>query len=176
MERYRISAERTGYGWKLESKAFDIVVDAGPDGLDDAIGAMKKLMAKEAAARLERGEFLPAEDALDPNGNGLAIYVETDFEATFVKQSETVRRNISVPAWIDLRLRRNNIDGSRLFQDAALAKLAEMEATGRGLKKIQSLDDLHVACAPEVLDEYFGERASRMLEQALAGEQKKGRN
>lgn len=176
MERYRISAEQTAYGWKLESKAFGIVLDAGPDGLDGAVGAMKDLMSKEAAERLERGDFLPAEDALEPGGNGLALYVETDFEASFVKRSETVRRNISVPAWIDLRLRRNNVDGSRLFQDAALAKLAEMESTGRGLRKIQSVDDLESACAPGVLDGYFGERASRMLEQALAGGQKKGRD
>lgn len=172
MERYKIEAAWTEFGWRLRCGAFNVEVDAGADELDGAVDAIKSLVAAEAAARLDRGEFLPADDPLGPDPSGIALYIDTDFQESFVRRSETVRRNVSVPGWIDARLRRNNIDGSRLFQDAALEKLAELERTGKGLRRIDDLAALEDACAPGVLDEYF----RRRMEQVLRDGMEKGRN
>lgn len=169
MERYKILMEKADHGWTLSSPAFGIKIDALDGELDGAVGAMKRLMEKEAMARLEQGEFLPADDPLDPESGAAVLYVETAFEDGFVKSSETVRRNVSFPAWVDARLRRNNVDASRLFQDAALARLAELEATGRELRRIGSLEDLEAICRPGLLDEYFKSRMRRMIEDVPDG-------
>lgn len=169
MELYKIIAEPNEHGWEVSCPAFGITVDASDDSeLDGAVTALKGLMAAAATRKLEQGDFLPADNKLDPgdiSGEGsIVLYVETDFVARFIaKTSETVRRNVSMPAWMDLRLRRNNVDASRLFQDAAAAKLAEMESTGAGLRRLGSVRELEDACAPGVLDEYFRRRAESMV-------------
>ena len=163
MERYEICGTRTDFGWRLECPAFGI----GVDELDGAVDALKALVEREAMVRLDRGDFLPASEALEPGSDRVVMYVDTDFQNQFVAKSETVRRNVSVPSWIDVRLRRNNIDASRLFQDAALAKLAELEATGRGLRRISDLSMLQDACTEEVLDEYFRRRMERVLRDGM---------
>ena len=175
MERYKLFATKTERGWRVDCPAFDITLDAGPDELDGAVTAMKALMEKEATDRLERGDFLPACEDLDADFDGSVIYVETDFMNSFVKKSEAVRRNVSIPGWIDLRLRRNNIDASRLFQDAALAKLAELESTGRGLKKISDLGDLEDACTQGALDAYFEARLKKVIRDGMKAEADYGR-
>ncbi len=169
MELYKIIAEPTEHGWEVSSPAFGITVDAADDSvLDEAVTALKGLMAVAAERKLAQGDFLPADGKLDPgdisDDGCIVMYVETDFTARFLAQtSETVRRNVSMPTWMDLRLRRNNVDASRLFQDAAAAKLAEMEATGTGLRRIGSVRELEDACGQGVLDEYFRKRTERML-------------
>lgn len=170
MERYKLLAEHASHGWKLSCPAFGIVLDAGPDELDGAVAAMKSLMEREAFSILDRGDFLPADEPLPEAPSGPVIYVETDFMGTFVRKSEAVRRNVSVPGWIDLRLRRNNIDASRLFQDAALEKLAGLEAAGRGLRRISDASDLEGACASGVLDAYFEARLARVIQHGMKAE------
>lgn len=175
MELYRIEAKKAPHGWTLYSPAFGIKVDAGLEELDGAMRALKALIADEAQAKLDKGDFLPADDTLDTSDvedGCIVMYMETDFKNRFIaRTSETVRRNISMPAWMDLRLRRNGIDASRLFQDAAIAKLDELERTGLGLRKIRHVQDLEEMCTKDVLDVYFKSRMKQVLEDGM----KKGR-
>lgn len=166
MELYRIEAKPTPYGWILTSPAFGIAVDACPKDLDNAVHALRTQIAEEAQKRLGQGDFLPADDALDtPDDGSVIFYMETDFGNRFIAHSsETVRRNISMPAWMDMRLRRNNIDASRLFQEAAAAKLKELEQVGTNTPNITSVQELKDRCPERVLDMYFKSRMEQILD------------
>lgn len=163
MERYKIIISETDHGLQASCPAFGIAVDAFSDQMDPAVDALCRLMEREAMDRLERGDFLPADEPIETKPGMAVLYVRTDYQDTFVRKSETVRRNVSIPSWIDVRLRRNNVDASRLFQDAALAKLTELETTGKGLRKISTISDLKDACVPEVLDKYVMDRVGQMF-------------
>lgn len=167
MELYRIEAKPAPHGWTLRSPAFGIVVDAGEDELDRAVQALRALMADEAQKRLDRGDFLPQDDAVNAEvmkNGGMALYLETDFGSRFVaRTSETVRRNISMPAWMDLRLRRNGVDASRLFQEAAAAHLSDLERAGCGSRRVTDVQDLLELCPGDVLDNYFRMRMKQVV-------------
>lgn len=165
MEFYRIEANRkASHGYALYSPAFGITVDAGEDELDKAVKAMRGLMAEEAEKRLAAGELLPADDELG-DVDGPVFYMQTDFEGQFVaRTNETVRRNISMPAWMDLRLRRHNVDASRLFQDAAAAKLKELEQEGAGARQIRDEQDLEDMCPREILEKWFRRRLMELAD------------
>ena len=169
MELYRIEAKKVDHGWMITSPAFGITVDAGDDELESGVKALKRLMADEAQARLDKGLFLPVNNKLehsDIDTGNIVMYVETDFGGRFIaRTSETVRRNISMPAWMDLRLRANNIDASRLFQDAAVRKLEELERTSSYYQGITNVLELENICSDEVLDAYFEIRARRELDE-----------
>ena len=171
MELYRIEAKLAPHGWVLTSPAFRIVVDAGPEDLDSAVHALRTLMADEAQKRLNRGDFLPVDDTLDtPKDGSVILYMETDFGNRFIAHtSETVRRNISMPAWMDLRLRRHNIDASRLFQEAAMTKLKELEQVNSNTPNITSVQELIDRCPERVLDEYFQSRMKQILTDRTKG-------
>lgn len=178
MERYRIDVKESPHGWTLTSTAFNLTVDAGLDELDGAIGALKALMADSIQSKLDAGEPLPMDDALDEGrakGTALALYMETDFANRFVaRTSETVRRNISMPAWMDLRLRRNGIDASKLFQEAAAAKLKELELINGSVRKITNVEELEDACSKRVLDMYFERRMKQVITDGMKGRTENG--
>lgn len=167
MEIYRIEARQAPHGWVLKSSAFGLTVDAGPDELDVAMQALKRLIDSEAQRILDAGGFLPSDKNLaaeDFEDGMRVLYLETDFENRFVaKTSETVRRNISMPAWMDLRLRKNGVDASKLFQDAATKKLEELDQVRGGTGYIADVDELMKKCPEKVLDEYFRERLMQKL-------------
>lgn len=166
MELYRIEAKPAPHGWTLCSPAFGVTVDAGEDELDRAVQALRALIADEAQKRLDRGDFLPQDDAVDAESlnGGMALYLETDFGNRFAaRTSETVRRNISMPAWMDLRLRRNGVDASRLFQEAAAARLSDLERAGCGARKVSDVQDLLELCPGDVLDDYFRMRMKQVV-------------
>ena len=167
MELYRIEAKEVSHGWMLSCPAFGITVDSGPEEFDKAIQALKVMIADEARQRLFKGEFLPQDTKLDTtcDEKKIIIYMETDFSNRFIAEtSETVRRNISMPAWMDLRLRKNGIDASRLFQDAAIKKLNELERTGTGICQITDVNELENICSEEVLNAYFKKRINQMVD------------
>ena len=168
MEFYRIEAnKKASHGYARNGPAFGLNVDAGEDELDKAVKAMRGLMAEEAEKRLAAGELLPKDDELG-DVDGPVFYMQTDFEGRFIAHTnETVRRNISMPAWMDLRLRRHNVDASRLFQDAAAAKLKSLEQEGAGARQITDVQDLQALedmCPGEVLEKWFRRRLMELAD------------
>lgn len=171
VEHYRIEAVPGEHGWVISSPAFGIQVDAPWDALDKATESLKQLMGEEAQKVLDAGEFLPRDNAFDGDearNGALVLYLETDFGNRFMaRTSDTVRRNISMPAWMDLRLRKHNVDASRLFQDAAAAKLAELEHAGGGRREIRDMQDLEEMCPKGILDDYFAKRLRDMVSDSM---------
>ena len=157
MRSYRIDIAQTEHGWAAECKAFSTTIDAGR--LEDAVEGVRRECEDAAMRLLMEGKPLPADEPLDKNWTGKALYFRTSVQEDYEAGNQApVRRNISMPAWLDKMLRRNNIDASKLFQEAAVARLSEIERTRGGYTKIASAADLEAACLPGVLDEYFERR------------------
>lgn len=75
-----------------------------------------------------------------------------------------------MPEWMDRRLRSYGVDASRLFQDAALAKINEADNGPGGPRKVTDWRDLTDICAPGVLDEYLEHTLMGMLKEKKKGE------
>lgn len=178
MRSYRIDIARTENGWAAECKAFDTTIDA--DRLEDAVDGVRRECEDAALKLLMAGKSLPADEPLDENWTGKALYFRTSVQEEYEAANQApVRRNVSMPAWLDRMLRRNNVDASRLFQEAAVAKLAEIERTKGGYAKISGIPELEAACAPGTLDEYFERRLegeSGRMEQIVAAAGKMAAN
>ncbi len=100
-------------------------------------------------------------DLNDLEDDDIRIVSEFDLTEQYRKEfSQPVRRNISLPEWMDRQLRRRDIDASRLFQAAAEAKLRETES---GMRKITDSRDLPDACAPGVLEDYVEHAILKLL-------------
>ena len=125
MRSYRIDLTKTENGWLADCKAFEIAIDAVE--LDDAIRAVKSECESEALRRLMAGQGLPEDTKIDEN-NPFAVYFNCAAQEIYEAGDDAnVRRNISLPSWMDKMLRRANVDASKLFQDAAVAKLKELD-------------------------------------------------
>lgn len=159
MRSYRIDVRETEHGWLAECAAFGAAVDAAE--LMNAVDGVRLECEDIARRMLMEGRALPADEPLGPGWSGKALYFRTAVQEEYEAGNQApVRRNVSMPAWLDRMLRKNNIDASRLFQDAAMAKLAELERARGGFTRIASVSDLEAACLPGVLDEYFDQRLS----------------
>ncbi len=162
MRTYRIDITKTDHGWAAQCKAFEATIDAAV--LDDAVTAVRAECEDIARRLLMEGRQLPADEPLDPDWPGKALYFQTSIQEDYEASNQApVRRNVSMPAWLDKMLRRSNVDASRLFQEAAMAKLREMEQERRGIPKISNISDLEDACLPGVLDQYFKARIEKLL-------------
>lgn len=127
MRSYRIDLTKTENGWLADCKAFEIAIDAVE--LENAIQAVRSECECEALERLMSGQGLPDDTEIDEN-NPFAVYFNCAAKEIYeARDNANVRRNISLPAWMDKMLRRANVDASKLFQDAAIAKLKELDGT-----------------------------------------------
>lgn len=168
MERYvfRIRQRDDG-GWTASCSAFNIAVDA--DAAEDAVRALKGLVEDAGRRTLLEGSPLPAGhtelegDFSVPSGERLLICEFAMSEAYAAGKGKPVRRSVSLPEWLDNAIRSRGIDASRLFQDAAIRKIKEMDMERSGVRKVSDWRELEDACAPGVLDGYLEHCLGEML-------------
>ncbi len=95
------------------------------DTLADAI-----LMATDAASgwvldEIEEGNAIPAASApqdITPDEGGLVTMLVLDMDAYAEKYgAKAVRKNLTIPAWLNTFAERNNINYSKVLQDALTA-------------------------------------------------------
>lgn len=158
MQVYNLLVTKTDYGYLATQKEFDFAIDA--DTLEHAITAAKRLIEQEGVLKMKAGEHLPVSDFDEETHTSgeKYVFVQVDIDKAFRESAtESVRKNISLPAWMDIRLRYYDVDASRLFQDAALAFL-ETKESEQGytpiVKKITSVDELVENVDKKVLDAY----------------------
>lgn len=164
MEKYLTFLKESDRGWTASCPALNVTCDA-PDKTGALLGCRTMCADAGRAILLDHG-ILPAEDSLDhiqPEPGTIPILMEftlsEDYQAAY---SGPVRRTVSLPEWLDRRLRAAGIDASRLFQDAALDCLKRMELEQRGLRKVTDWRDLEDICTHGVLDDYFLTRLREM--------------
>ncbi len=162
MEPYLFHITRRPDGGRTcTCEAFNIAVDA--DNAEDALKGCRRLCEEKGRNLLLAGNPLPEgiSDLNDLEDDDIRIVSEFDLTEQYRKEfSQPVRRNISLPEWMDRQLRRRDIDASRLFQAAAEAKLRETES---GMRKITDSRDLPDACAPGVLEDYVEHAILKLL-------------
>ena len=69
-----------------------------------------------------------------------------------------VKRTISLPEWLDNRIRRSGIDSSKLFREAALKELAT-----KGYPEITTVEELKKRVPKRVLKKYITETLTELL-------------
>lgn len=122
---------------------YDIIIDA--DTELNAIYGIKECITEEAVKRQDFDITL----LKDTTENTSPAYIEIDIESEFKKRhSTTIRKNISLPEWLDMRLRKLDADPSKLFQIAA------KEFIDKETNKITNLDDLTKYVSKDILDAY----------------------
>ena len=131
------------YHYTAYFSPYNITIDA--DTKTDAIRTIKDCIIKESVKR----KNFDIEELQDTTPDTTEIITEIDIEKAFrLTHSNIVRRNISLPEWLDIKLRDLDTDASKLFQDAAKEYIAQHE------NKISSVNDLVKYVSKEVLDSY----------------------
>jgi len=155
MELYKALLTQNEHGYMAYNPDFDMAVDA--DNVDNAVAGLKRLIEEAGILMLKSGERIPSPVALNIQPNQTAVYFSTDIDSKFkASASSSVRKNISLPSWMDIKLRTNNIDASALFQEAANAKFKEIDDT-QPFVNINSLEALKSAVSEDVLKQYVKE-------------------
>lgn len=165
MERYlfKVSRREDG-GWTASCDAFNVTVDA--DMAEDAVRTCRRLCEEEGQRILLSGELLPKSlDGLEEAmGDEFGLICEFSLTEHFKEEfSRPMRRNISMPEWMGRQLRRYGVDSSRLFQDAAAARIREISEGLDGTRKVTDWRDLEDVCAPGVLDSYLSHAFAEFL-------------
>lgn len=159
MELYAVTVRETDHGYLAIQSDFDMAIDA--DTLDNAIIAMKNQIEQEGSLRMKNNEEIPKPTILEKS-EGNIIYVQTDIEKRFKDSAtESVRKNISMPAWMDIRLRYYSVDASKLFQDAAISYLDHVE--NKEYKRITTIDELEKNVDESLLKEYAKKYVKEIL-------------
>lgn len=107
-----------------ESKDFEIGCTA--TSVDKAVALLNGEIIKEAIRLIKSGKPIPESSSIEDDG----IYLTVDFDRALREsfKTETSRRNITLPTWMDYKLRLYGIDASRLFQEAAEKAIEEHES------------------------------------------------
>lgn len=158
MELYQVTVQKTQHGYLTTQSDFGIAIDA--DTIENAMSAMKNQIEQEGVLRLKNGESLPEAKLILEDGN--TIYVSTDIKKKFKESAtESVRKNISMPAWMDIQLRYYGVDASKLFQEAAITYLEKEENKNR--KPITTINELKEHVSEDLLHQYADECIKEML-------------
>lgn len=155
MQIYTLLITETQHGFLVKQPDFDFAIDA--DTIENAISAAKRQIEQEGVLMMKNGKQIPEPKVyLNFNtGDASRIYVEVDIEKKFKDSAtESVRKNISMPSWMDIQLRYYGVDASKMFQEAAQAFLDSKEKKQVEYRAISTVDELIANVDKEVLNEY----------------------
>lgn len=125
MYTYKIKARQEGDDFFVaESEAFQISCSA--NNLTDAVNALNGELTKEIVLLMRKGKPIPSSCKISPDGG---IYMQVDADRLFRESFKSImtRRQVSLPTWIDYKLRLYGVDVSKLLQKAALKEIKKHE-------------------------------------------------
>lgn len=97
---------------------YDLAITA--DDETELAEAMYDQLAKESIEKKDFNNRLLEDKTEGDDLETLYLYIDVEREFR-IRKNTTVRKNISLPEWMDVRLRETGIDASKLFQNAAIA-------------------------------------------------------
>ena len=155
MQVYKLLIAETKHGYLATQPDFDFAIDA--DTIENAICAARNQIEQLGVLKMKNGEPIPEPkidmDFASPNAN--VVFVNVDIEKKFKDSAaESVRKNISMPSWMDIQLRYYGVDASKMFQEAAQAFLDSKEKKQVEYRAISTVDELIANVDKEVLNEY----------------------
>lgn len=131
------------HGYIIHLTSYDDHVTAACDELDIKIHAdtrehaMANITAyidSEVTQRIKEGKDIPRSEYKD--GEYTYLY---DIDKILKDQStEMVRRSISLPMWLDNRIKNSGLDSSKIFREAILKELVPED---RGITTIKDLEE-----------------------------------
>ena len=111
-------------GYVVYVPDFDINTEG--DSLANALEMARDAIAMTGCYREDHGEALPIVTTLNPKCESpqLCALVDVDF-AAYRRASETrvVRRNVTLPSWLNVEAENAGLNVSRVLQDALKARL-----------------------------------------------------
>ena len=124
MRLYRIIMRKAPDGWFVaESKDFDVGCKAQDP--KTAISLLEGELVKHIVLKMRKGESLPASSGYSGDGVYLPVDVDRLMRESF--DTPTVRRNVTIPTYIDYKLRLYGADVSGLLREAAERFIFEHE-------------------------------------------------
>lgn len=127
---------------------FEVQIDA--DTIDDLYEPVRKMLINQCIKR-KLYTVTSLADTTPGEPGDCYFYMSIDVEREQrMMYSATVRRSVSLPEWIDNRLRDLDADVSGILQRAALDYINKYSSS-----KIDSVEKLTAAVPKEVLDDYI---------------------
>lgn len=122
---YEVKLRQEDGFFTAESEAFQISCSA--DDPTDAVNSLNGELAKEIILLMRKGKPVPPSCEISLGGGGIYMQVDADrlFRESF--KSTMVRRQVSLPAWMDYKLRLYGTDVSKLLQKAAQKEIKKYE-------------------------------------------------
>ena len=140
----------------VESAAFGITINA-PDAMK-AVSALKSKLESEAVLILRNGGTLP-EERFPEELPDRSCVIEIDPETALKRSAtQTVKRTISIPEWMDVKIKEEKINASQFFQskfDDAYGN------TKPDMPEITDLESLKKLVPEHILKEYLKESLSK---------------
>jgi len=121
---YPIVLTPTKKGYVVYVPDFDINTEGS--SLPDAIDMARDAIAMTGCYREDHGEKLPAAATVTPacEPPQVCALVDVDFGAyRRANENRTVRRNVTLPSWLNVEAENAGLNVSRVLQDALKAKL-----------------------------------------------------
>ena len=158
---YQVFVTQTPHGFLATQKDFDIEIDA--ETIEQSLTGIKRQLLHQGIMLLKAGEELPPTN-FRYETETTSCYIDVDIYQEFQNSAtELVRRNITMPTWMDIRLRHYNVNASNLFQAAATKFLEEKDNVK--YRPIETLEDLKNNISSSLLDDYVKESIQQKFNQ-----------
>lgn len=111
-------------GYTVYAPDFDINTEGS--SLPDAIDMARDAIAMTGCYRQDQGEALPAPATLSPvcGPSDIRALIDVDFAAyRRANESRVVRRNVTLPSWLNVEAERAGLNVSKVLQDALKSRL-----------------------------------------------------
>ncbi len=136
---------------------YDLFLDAAD--ITDAVDGLKQMLDEIGVKMVKNRQEIKYEPDTE---NDMIIFIETDFEKEYkCRYSNVVRRNVSLPAWLDEDIRNYRLDASKIFQAAVEKELEDR-------KRIKNTEELRKNIDSKILEDFLREE----MEKRFKGEQK----
>jgi len=156
MAVYKVYVRSTDFGYTVTQPDFNFIIDA--EQLEDAINAMIAKIEMESMVLMINKLPIPTSDLTTNTEDEPTVLISVDLTKKIKENNtEAVRKNISMPAWMDMQLRYYDVDASKLFQEAALRFLEDKKTpkkTNCNSKEITTVEELIEKVPKKLLDEY----------------------
>lgn len=151
---YKVAVKQNENSVSGHFSPYDITIHA--DNVDNVLKLLRDVMITEGVSRRD---FKPEsrDDTTEfENADVTHAYLYIDMDHEFrIRNTASVRKNITLPEWMDIKLRELDVDASKLFQEAALGRILAEERASMLL--INSVEDLKKIIPQNILDEFISQ-------------------
>jgi len=129
---------------------YDLSLDAAD--ITDVIDGLKQMLDEIGVKMVKNRQEIKSSPETDKD---MTVFIETDFEREYkCRYSNVVRRNVSLPAWLDEDIRNYKLDASKIFQAAIEKELEDR-------KRIKNTEELRENVDSKILEDFLREEMAK---------------